>query len=45
MATMYGYARCSTDETRQDIERQIRELMAMGIAREHIYLELSLIHI
>jgi DNA invertase Pin-like site-specific DNA recombinase len=39
MATMYGYARCSTDETRQDIERQIRELMAMGIAREHIYLE------
>lgn len=39
MAITYGYARCSTDETRQDIERQVRELMAMGVAREHIYLE------
>lgn len=23
---IYGYARCSTDETRQDINRQVREL-------------------
>lgn len=26
----YGYARCSTNETRQDIERQTRELKAHG---------------
>ena len=28
----YGYARCSTTEDRQDIERQIRELTARGAA-------------
>jgi len=27
----YGYARCSTKETRQDIERQKRELNACGV--------------
>lgn len=27
---VYGYARCSTDEERQDIDRQIRELKAAG---------------
>ena len=27
---IYGYARCSTNEQRQDIERQARELKAMG---------------
>ena len=26
MATTYGYARCSTNEARQDIDRQKREL-------------------
>lgn len=28
--TVYGYARCSTTEKRQDIERQVAELYAMG---------------
>ena len=28
---MYGYARCSTDESRQDIDRQKRELRNMGV--------------
>ena len=36
----YGYARCSTDETRQDIDRQKRELMSMGVPEEkYIYWE------
>lgn len=35
----YGYARCSTNETKQDIERQIRELMQQGVERENIYFE------
>ena len=26
----YGYARCSTNEDKQDIQRQIRELKASG---------------
>ena len=30
MATVYGYARCSTDQDRQDVERQARELRAHG---------------
>ena len=33
----YGYARCSTDETKQDIDRQIRELKENGA--EEIYFE------
>ena len=32
--SIYGYARCSTSEDRQDITRQIRELMSMGITDE-----------
>lgn len=35
----YGYARCSTNESRQDITRQIRELTGLGVRRENIYLE------
>lgn len=27
---IYGYARCSTSESKQDIQRQIRELKASG---------------
>ena len=27
---IYGYARCSTSESRQDVQRQIRELKASG---------------
>ncbi|NMB98379.1 MAG: recombinase family protein, partial [Clostridiaceae bacterium] len=36
---IYGYARCSTDETKQDINRQIRELKEGGATKETIYLE------
>lgn len=34
---IYGYARCSTNESKQDINRQVRELKAAGA--EEIYLE------
>ena len=33
---IYGYARCSTNEDRQDVNRQIRELKAVG-AQEIIF--------
>lgn len=33
----YGYARCSTNESKQDIERQVRELKRAGA--EAVYLE------
>lgn len=33
---IYGYARCSTNEERQDIDRQIRELKAAG-AKEVVF--------
>ncbi|WP_302760299.1 recombinase family protein [Christensenella hongkongensis] len=36
---LYGYARCSTDENRQDIKRQVRELQLQGVKLENIYLE------
>lgn len=35
----YGYARASTNETRQDINRQKRELIALGIKESHIFWE------
>lgn len=34
---IYGYARCSTNESKQDINRQVRELKAAGA--EEIFLE------
>lgn len=36
---IYGYARCSTNETKQDINRQVRELKQGGATDETIYLE------
>ena len=39
MATNYGYARCSTNEKRQDIDRQKRELVALGVKQEQIFWE------
>lgn len=36
---VYGYARCSTNEKMQDIDRQIRELVQQGVQRENIFLE------
>lgn len=39
MATIFGYARCSTNESRQDIDRQRRELKRMGASDATIYFE------
>ena len=36
---IYGYCRCSTNATRQDINRQIRELKTLGVSIENIYKE------
>jgi DNA invertase Pin-like site-specific DNA recombinase len=36
---MYGYARCSTNESKQDIDRQKRELKKLGIKESDIYFE------
>lgn len=36
---IYGYARCSTDEGKQNIDRQVRELIELGANKETIYLE------
>lgn len=37
---IYGYARCSTNEERQDIDRQKRELFALGVNNDkYIYWE------
>lgn len=36
---IYGYARCSTNETLQDINRQIRELKQQGAEDKTIYRE------
>ena len=40
MSTIYGYARCSTNEWMQDINRQKRELYRLGVTDEkYIYWE------
>ena len=36
---MYGYARCSTNENMQDINRQRRELMKLGVNEREIFFE------
>lgn len=36
---IYGYCRCSTNETKQDINRQIRELKELGATDTTIYQE------
>ena len=36
---VYGYCRCSTNETKQDINRQVRELQALGVLKENIFKE------
>jgi len=36
---IYGYCRCSTDETKQDIARQERELNALGVDSANIFTE------
>ena len=37
--TKWGYARCSTNETKQDVHRQVRELKRMGVKDVDIYCE------
>lgn len=37
----YGYARISTDEVRQHIDRQFRELEALGVSQENIYYDVA----
>ncbi len=36
---IYGYARCSTNEEMQDINRQVRELIQLGVPNANIYRE------
>lgn len=36
---VYGYARCSTDETKQDINRQKNELKKLGVEERNIFWE------
>lgn len=38
-AMIYGYCRCSTNETKQDILRQERELLKQGVKAENIFTE------
>ena len=38
---VWGYARISTDEVRQHIDRQFRELEKMGVPSENIYYDLA----
>lgn len=38
---VFGYARISTDEMRQHIDRQIRELESMGVPKENIYYDIA----
>ena len=35
----YGFCRCSTNENKQDINRQVKELVEAGVNRDNIYLE------
>lgn len=35
----YGYARCSTNEDKQSVDYQVRELMNKGISKENIYFD------
>lgn len=37
--TIYGYARCSTNETKQNIDRQIRDLKIMGVEKQNLFME------
>jgi len=39
LTMIYGYARCSTNERTQDINRQVRELKQQGAADDTIYTE------
>ena len=36
---IFGYCRCSTNESKQDVEYQIKELIEKGVKKENIYFE------
>lgn len=36
---MFGYGRCSTNDTKQDVDRQVLELKEMGCPRQNIFVE------
>ena len=36
---IYGYCRCSTNETKQDVNRQRRELQGIGVTPDKIFME------
>lgn len=36
---IYGYCRCSTNETKQDVNRQRRELKELGVSETAIFME------
>lgn len=39
MAELFGYCRCSTNDTKQDIQRQVNELKKLGVPSYNIYKE------
>lgn len=39
MSTTWGYARCSTNESKQDVKRQVRDLAAMGVNERYVFME------
>lgn len=39
MSKIYGYCRCSMNEDKQDIKRQVMELIELGATKETIYKE------
>lgn len=39
MGTIYGYCRCSTDDSKQDLSRQVRQIIAAGADEANIYTE------
>lgn len=40
MGTIYGYARCSTNESKQDVKRQVNELLSKyDVAKDNMFFE------
>lgn len=37
IGTIYNYCRCSTNETKQDINHQVRELKELGATNKSMY--------
>jgi DNA invertase Pin-like site-specific DNA recombinase len=39
MNNVFGYCRCSTNDEKQDVQYQVKELIERGVPRESIYIE------